>query len=316
MIRDLKYMLIYIAFFLFFFSNELIPQQKSHKIVYLSNRDGNYQVFIMDEDGNNPQRITKSADRKYTPRVSPDGKKIIFSTEGGILTVCDIDGNNEKIISQSDEKCWNPSWSQNNNTILFASTRGGYTDESGEPVQNIWAMNIDGTNPRQLTFSNYNNKNPILSPDGKKIVFISSRDKIYFDMMDNTYIAYRYQIYIMNSDGSDQQRLTALNPGLNNYSPVFTPDGKKIIYSTEFAMSKDDNEWSHIYIMNSDGSFPTRLSPLDANHTYPSIAPDGKKILFDADIEGNSPIMQMNIDGSNVIRLSKDSYSNYFASYF
>lgn len=314
--RRLKYFLLSATLlFTIFNTKELKARQLSNKIIFLSNRDGNYQIYIMNKDGNKVKRITKSPEKKYEPRVSPDGSKIVFTNTDGQLFLCDVDGSNETIISQNGEECSTPSWSKDSKKILFSSTRGGYTDSDGDPVQNIWIMNSDGTNAVQLTFSNFVDKNPVFSPDEKKIVFTSFRDKIYFEVIDKIFIAYRSQIYIMKSDGSDQIRLTALNPCLQYLSPAFTPDGNKIVYSTEFVMSHK-NKWSHIYIMNVDGSRPTRLSVVNANHTYPCCLPDGNTIIFDADIDGYSPLMQMNLDGSNVIRLSKDSYSNYFASYF
>lgn len=311
-----KYFLLSFVLLLVVNFNDLTAKQSgSNKIVFLSTRDGNTQVYIMNKDGSNVKRITKSPEKKYWPRISPDGKKIVFTNEESKLIICDIDGSNQSIISKSSENCFTPSWSHDNKKILFSSTRGGYTDSDGDPVSNIWIMNIDGTNAIQLTFTNFTDKIPVLSPDGKSILFTSSRDKIYFEMIDKTYIAYRRQIYIMKADGSDQTRLTALNPGLKYNSPVFTPDGKKIIYSMEFTMSSN-NKWSHIYIMNVDGSHPIRLSAMNANHTYPYCSPDGKKIIFDADVNEHSPIMQMNIDGSNVLQLSKDSYYNFLPSYF
>lgn len=315
MVKYSKILLLLVAFITILNSDELKSKQSSKKIIFLSNRDGNYQIYAMDKDGTNVKRITKSPEVKYSPRVSPDGKKVVFTNEDNQLKICDINGNNEIVLSESDERCSRPSWFHDSKRILFSSTRGGFTNSDGNPVKNIWSMNIDGTNAVQLTYSNFVNNSPMLSPNGDKIVFVSYRDKILFSFIQETYYAYRAQIYIMNVDGSSQKRLTALNPGLNYKTPSFTPDGKKIVYTMEFAMKHDDNKWSHICIMNVDGSYPTRLSPINAEHTFPYCTPDGQKILFDAMINGSSPIMRMNIDGSNIIRLSKDSYINYFASY-
>ena len=138
------------------------------------------------------------------------------------------------------------------------------------------------------------NEEPVWSPDGTKIAFVS----------------YRYgdgEIYVMNADGSNLTRLT----NYASYDPVWSPDGTKI------AFRKYDTRGSSIgkiYVMNADGSNQTRLTKyLCFNAAW---SPDGTKIAFDAYMDFDDPysvfngtggikgIYVMNADGSNQTRLS------------
>src|SRR4030095_16767341 len=82
------------------------------------------------------------------------------------------------------------------------------------------------------------------------------------------------EIYIMNTDGSNQTNLTN-NPADDN-SPAISADGRRI----DFASNRYDNNSSEIYVMNSDGSNQTRLTNSPAFDTTPAFSPDGSRIVF------------------------------------
>jgi Tol biopolymer transport system component len=104
------------------------------------------------------------------------------------------------------------------------------------------------------------------------------------------------EIYTMRADGSDARRLT--NNATRDYGPTFSPDGKRIAFSSE----RDGNR--EIYLMNADGTDQHRLTHNRAVDGQPAFSPDGKRIAFASDRTGHSEIYVMNADGTDQHRLT------------
>jgi dipeptidyl aminopeptidase/acylaminoacyl peptidase len=162
-------------------------------------------------------------------------------------------------------------------------------DMQGRAVANpktseISLMNPDGSGVTRLRVFG---SDPMLSPDGSKIVYCSQRDTIYS------------QIYVMNSDGTTPKRLTDVKSG-DTCGPVWSRDGKKIAYYA-FAQTQPSRN-PEIWVMDPDGSNQKRLTDHGIDPTW---SPDGRQIAFASHRDGIFQIYAMNSDGSNVRRLTK-----------
>ena len=276
------------------------------QIVFDSKRDGTQEIYVMDPDGSNQQRLTRALakDGSWHPAWSPDGKKIAFSSNRDgtpELYLMDADGSNVKRLTHTAEKrtvneC--ADWSPDGRRIAFCSSRDG----KGE----IYVMDADGSNLRRLTHTPGVDKasaNPDWSPDGQQIAFASTRDGKSHDWTES-------EIYVMASDGANVRALTR-TPAKGNWTPRWHPDGKKIIFCSNRGAEPERSEDAYeIYVMHADGSNVRQLTTHERSATRPHWSRDGKKVVYHSARDGNPKdwkdheIYVMDADGSNVRRLT------------
>ena len=246
------------------------------------------EIYVMNADGSDQRQLTDSLGDNLDPVWSPDSSMIAFTTgtppglhcgrDGKRLYVMNADGSDQLLLVDAGagpDGNWNPTWSPDGSTIAFDSDRDGKYVESkvafhgcGTPsLHDIYLINADGSNLRQLTNNRAGNYRPVWSTDGKQISF--SRGPVP---------------YVMNADGSGQHPLTRGGDG------VLSPDGTQSAFTTS-------NGW--LYVMNADGSNRHEL----ANHYVLSYywSPDSRVIAYTTvanNPSGTHEIRLVNADGT------------------
>jgi len=263
------------------------------------------QIYIMNPDGSGQRQLTFTRGHSWGPRVSPDGKFFVFSsvapgehvdhtaTGGGRKgqghhEIFRADVTGADIVRLTNTNAWNNvwAWAPDSQSMVLASDRDGEWE--------LYRMSVNGEQEKiaRLTTNPTLDGWPSFTPDGKQIVFASDRE------------GGTSQIYIMGADGTGGRRLT--NSKSYDTLPNVSPDGRKIAYAVQTGTDQTGIT-SDIYVMNIDGSNPTRLTRDSiAVNTDPSWSPDGTKIIFSSDREGNSNIYVINVDGSGTKRLTTD----------
>ena len=272
-------------------------------IAFASARSGAFNIYTILEDGTGLQQLTTDADPDLStlPTWSPDGSKIAFSSTRGRTSfgldiwVMDADGSNQSRLTTAPGQNGRASWSHDGTKIAFAQiVNVSATEQVGE----IWVMDADGSNQVALTSDGALANSPSWSPDDSKIVFQSNRDGTD-------------QLYVMNADGTAITRLT--NGAWADQDPSWSPDGTLIAFHSnrDGAAPLDETDFE-IYVVNADGSSPTRLTTNSAFDGRPAWSSNGEQLIFDTRRDGNQEVYVMNSDGSGQVDVTNNGAEDGF----
>lgn len=250
------------------------------------------QICIMNADGTGYRRLTTGDNlRHFYPSLSPDGRRVLYSAfrEENVYEIYSLelaDGSVDRLTDR-DGVLTSPEYSPNGQMITF--TRWAPNSERYQ----IMIMESNGKNPSNIP--RIEGWDPTWSPDGKQILFASSRNG-------------PVQLFVVREDGKNLRQVTNL-PAMRGRSD-WSPDGQSIVtYSGE--------PWHReLYIMSADGSGARQLTPTGGNSQGPSFSPDGKWVAFTAyfdkynDIHG-CEIYIIRTDGTDLRRLTENEYCDY-----
>ncbi len=245
----------------------------SGRIAFMSDRTGDFEIWVMNADGTGGAQLTNSPDWDRHPTWSPDGSRIAFFTVrygSAAIAVMNADGSGVVPVFNLPGDSESPAWSPDGSRIAFERNpgNGGY---------DIWVVNPDGTGLRSVTSNMTNAGNPTWSPDGSKIAFWGRIDRYTTEPADTT-----RGLYVISGDGTGMVRVLTGR----FYNPAWSPDGSKLAF---------DRDFNGIYLMNPDGA---GLVQLQTYGSHPAWSPDGSKIVFARD-----GLYSMNADGTGVVRL-------------
>lgn len=271
------------------------------KIVVSSNRAGGQwrEMYIMDWDGNDAEKITNHKSLVTSPAWSKDGKKIAYtaavqrkrgSPRNHDLFLYDVAGRKVELVSYRQGMNSGASFSPDGRHIFLTISQGVAPD--------IYKMTYGGDLVTKMTNgpNGAMNVEPAVSNDGSKIAFSSDRSG-------------RTMIFTMNADGGNVKRLT--HAGQFNASPAWSPDGKKLAFAGFEANHFD------IFVMNADGTGMIRITKANkpngkpANNEDPSFSPDGRFVMYTSDRSGENQIYISTVDGAEERRVTNDR-SNYY----
>jgi len=241
------------------------------------------EIFVMDYDGANPGAITGNQSINLSPRWSPDGRLIAYTSyrnNNPDLYVLNFDSGRRDVLSAQQGLNATPAWSPDGQWLAIAMSASGGT--------NLFLMPKNGGSQRPLTAGPAISVSPSFSPNGRQIVFNSDRGGTP-------------QIYIMDVDGSNLQRLTF--QGNYNASPRWSPRGGKIVFMCRAGGNQ-------ICLINPDGSGLQQLTSA-GNNEDPTWSPDGRHIAFSSTRSGHRDIFVMHADGTEQRRLTNNGHDNY-----
>lgn len=192
------------------------------------------------------------------------------------IYVIAADGSREVRITESPENDLWVAWWPGGHCLLYSAER---SSSSG-----LLFIKTDGSNPQALRGLPGHVTQPSVSPDGKKIAFMSRQGT-------------ESHIYVISATGPDAP-IKVTSTGPSNWNPAWSPDSKRILFfSNRLGRGRDQ-----IFVANANGSNETQLTKDEFNNTFPSWSPNGKRIIFGSNREGKGKegIFVMDSNGSNI----------------
>jgi TolB protein len=270
------------------------------RILFVSNRDGNDEIYSMYSDGSNVVRLTENNARDTHPVWSPDGTSIVFVSERSgnrDIWIMNDDGTGVRNLTADPSVDDNPNWSPDASRIVFSSNRLGNVE--------LFVTNADGSEispgvrVTRLTDHFATDTWPAFSPDGRFIAFHADRNSIFDD------------IYVLFNTTNDLTRVTTA--GGADQSPSWSPDGTRIAFSS----MRDGN--FEVYLMDFNffpvvGANQRNLTNDPGSDGRPSWSFNGRQICWMSNRGGSNDIWVMNADGSNPVRLTTEPSIEDFCS--
>ncbi len=268
----------------------------SDEIAYESNRDGNWEIYLLDVQSGKTYNLTRDPADDLTPAWSPDGSQIAFVSNRADgkhleLYIMDADGGDLRRVASSPGQYTDPFWTPDGQSLVLThgyeqiyrlsvatdseqwlgtgflprlSPDGSallyYADGTSPVNSHIYRLNLSTRQITDLTPGPTHNWNGVWSPDGRKIMFVSSRIG-------------QIGLYIMNADGSDIQPIL---PGKNDLTPAWSPDGTQIVYASGVDGARQ------LYIVDADGADSHPITASAGENRSPAWRPRSHRPLLNS----------------------------------
>ena len=254
-------------------------------IYFVSSRTGKKEIWVMDPDGKNQRQITHFNSTTIQPTVSPDGSKIAFTSYArgtpGIFIFSVDPIRDLRYYNQNASVNETPAFTPDGKQIVYASSASGRCCR-------IYIAGLDGKGLRPISNSTAIDVEPKINPKtGSEIVFVSGRSG-------------PQQIYRMNMDGADVERLTPGNGEASN--PCWHPSGQQMAFAWTQGYATGN---FNIFVMTDLVSHQyVQLTHGEGRNENPSWAPDGVHLVFMSTRSGSKQIWSMLADGSQPQQLT------------
>jgi len=277
-------------------------------LIFQSTRDGrscDQQYIMRSSDGAEVHRVSNGSGKTTCGYFFDAGRKILFASTHAADSTCpprpdpshgyvwgldpfdiytaNVDGSHLRRLTSYGVYTAEATLSPDGKALVFTSLKDGDLD--------LYTMNVDGTNVRRLTDEAGYDGGAFFSPDGKQIVYRAwhpSGDSLraYQDLLKQRLVRpNRMEIWVMNADGSGKRQLT--NLGGANFAPFFTPDGRRIIFSSNYKNPHSRN--FDLYLVNLDGSGLEQVTTDTEFDGFPMFSPDGRELVWASNRHAPNP---------------------------
>jgi len=247
------------------------------KVVFVSSRDGNNEIYMMDYDGERVRRVTSNTSLDVLPTWSADNEKILYTSyrnNNPDLFMFHLYTGKTELIATTQAN-YAADWCRGGDKIVYTSTKSGNAE--------IYIKDMETRKETQVTFNPTIDTTPCWSPSCDEIAFTSQRGGTP-------------QIYIMNADGTNIRRIT--HDGDYYDSPSWSPDGTRIAYVARVEYRFD------VYVHNIKDNTVIKLTEQSGRNENPTWSPDGRHIIFASNRGGSYQLDTIDYDGENLRQLT------------
>lgn len=272
------------------------------QLIFQSKRDnrGCDQIYTMNADGSNVRMVSNGAGRTTCSYFLKGSKKILYGTtfmgdkncpppadysKGYVwaiyadydIVIAKPDGSDIKQLTATKGYDAEATVSPDGKKIIFTSMRDGDLD--------LYVMDKNGRNVKRLTSELGYDGGAFFSPDSKQIVYRAFHPKTEAEinrykerLAQNLIEPTVFEVWTMNADGTNKRQITKL--GAASFAPFFTPDGKRIIFCTNYFATDARKRNFDLALINIDGTGLERVTFEESFDGFPMFSPDGKKLVF------------------------------------
>ena len=263
---------------------------ETDKIIFISDKDGNPEIYSMEKNGSDSKRLTNSSRSENNPKLSLNGKYLSFLVDKNSikeLYILEMEENGKQVqISEKGLNVEDFFWSPDSQKITYKA-------KDGDQVHDIYLYDVVKDITNKVTNNSSIEKLGNWSPDGEWIVYSvikGDEDKV--------------GIFKKNPSGVDEVRLTE---NFEDHNPLWSPDGKRIAFLS--TRGSDDID---IYTLNIENNEEKNITASQGNDFDFSWDPDGKRITFVSEREDNPEIFVIDVTlKQDPIRLTDNDSLEY-----
>jgi TolB protein len=232
--------------------------ETQQKLLFVSNQDGDREIYRVDFDGKNLIQLTNNRSDDYDASWSPSGNKILFTSnrdKGNTeVYLMNADGSEQVNLSQSKGFDGRARWSPDGRSIVFNS------DRNGQDLLFVYSLEDNTLSPLPVD-GVFSTAEAVWSPDGDWIAFQGYNQFAKSD------------IWLVKADGSQSRQLTN-NPKSEDSRVSWSPDGRKLAYH-----SRRDHKYN-IYIYDLERDLESQVTDLPTSDVEPHWSHNGNQLLF------------------------------------
>jgi len=273
------------------------------RLVFQSTRDGVEcdQIFVMNDDGSNQKMVSTGKGRTTCGYFLKDNRHVVYASTherdpkcppaadrskgyvwavypGYDIFLATDGGKIEKKLTDADGYDAEATVNWKTNRIVYTSMSSGDLD--------MWTMKPDGSAKKRITQTEGYDGGAVFSRDGKQVVWRANHpaagpalDRYRALIKENLTTPMKMEIFVAGAGGENAKQLT--NFGCASFAPTFSPDGRKILFSSN--KHECDGRKFELFMMNVDGTGLEQVTNFGGFTSFPEFSPDGKRLVFSSD---------------------------------